>query len=95
MRRAARLEEGVCVEAAVTRREVEASRQAVIAATNNRSPLGTLNDFSFMLKWQFREGPAADLVPAALDLSGTPIQPLGPGFPDRVTRELLAGSQTG
>jgi hypothetical protein len=60
------------------------------AQTDNRSLPGTLNDFCFMLKWPSRDEPAADLVQAALDLSRTSVRPLGPGFPDMVTRSLLA-----
>ena len=40
---------GLGISAVVIQREVEASREAVIAKTNSRSLLGTLNDFSFML----------------------------------------------
>ena len=72
-------------------REVEATREALIARTDNRSLLGTLNDFAFMLTWQLPDHPDLDLVQAALELSHTPVQPLRPvHFPDQVTRELLA-----
>ena len=55
----------------------------MIAKTDSRSLLGTLNDFAFMLEWQLREEPAADLVQTALELSHTPVRPLGRlGFPD-------------
>jgi hypothetical protein len=83
---------GLGVDAAATRREVEATREAVIATTNGRSHLGTLNDFSFMLKWQLPDRSDLDLVQAALELSHTPVGPLRPtSFPDKVTRQLLAG----
>ncbi len=79
------------IDASAVAREVRETRAAVIAATNNRSLLGTLTDFSFMLKWWGRDEPEADLVEAALRLSRTPVAPLGrTGFPDRVTRGLLA-----
>ena len=42
---------GLGISAAVIQREVQATREAVIAKTNSRSLLGTLTDFSFMLKW--------------------------------------------
>lgn len=72
-------------------REVEATREAVIAKTDSRSLLGTLNDFSFLLIWQLQDEPAADLVEAAIKLSRTPVRALGPaGSPDGVTRDLLA-----
>jgi hypothetical protein len=83
---------GLGISAAVIQREVEATREAVIAKTNNRSLLGTLNDFSFMLRWQLPDRADLDLVQAALELSHTPVGPLRPtSFPDRVTRQLLDG----
>jgi hypothetical protein len=80
---------GLGIPATAVDREVEATREALIATTNSRSLLGTLNDFSFLLKWELQGAPAVDLVEAALRLSGTPVAPLGPGFPDQVTRQLL------
>jgi hypothetical protein len=77
------------IPSAAAKREVEATREAVIATTNSRSLLGTLSDFAFLLKWELRNESAVDLVEAALRLSSTPVAPLGPGFPDRVTRQLL------
>ena len=85
---------GLGIDAAVTEREVEATREAVIAATDNRSLLGTLNDFNHMLQWQLPDRPDLDLVRIAIELSRTPVGPLRPTpFPDRVTRELLAGGR--
>lgn len=79
------------IETPAAEREVEAAREAVIGVTDNRSLLGTLNDFSFMLQWQLPGRPNVDLLQAALELSHTPVRPLGrAGFPDRVTRKLLA-----
>ena len=83
---------GLGISAAVIQREVQATRDAAIAKTNNRSLLGTLNDFSFLLKWQLQGRQEIDLVEEALRLSRTPVQPLRPtGFPDKVTRQLLEG----
>jgi hypothetical protein len=83
---------GVVMEA-----EVEASAEAVIAVTNSRSVLGTLNDFSRALGHRLSDEPDADLVEIALLLSRTPVGPLGYDAPDRVTRRLLgwgcAGSE--
>jgi len=82
---------GLGIKTSAAEREVEATREAVIAVTDNRSLLGTLNDFSFMLQWQLPGRPNVDLLQAALELSHTPVRPLGrAGFPDRVTRKLLA-----
>jgi len=77
------------VPSAAVQAEVEASREAVIAVTNNRSLLGTLNDFSHMLSYQMRYHPDASLLDAALWLSRTPVAPLGSRMPDQVTRHLL------
>ena len=83
---------GLGIDAVAIQREVEASREALIATTNSRSHLGTLNDFSLMLRWQLPDRPDLDLVQAALELSHTPVGPLRPlSFPDKVTRLLLAG----
>jgi hypothetical protein len=82
---------GLGISAAVIQREVEATREAVIAKTNSRSHLGTLTDFSFMLKWWMQGRHDIDLVEEALRLSRTPVRPLGPGFPDKATRQLLEG----
>jgi hypothetical protein len=83
---------GLGIDAAAVQREVEATREAVIATTNSRSLLGTLSDFSFMLRWQLPDRPDLDLAQAALELSHTPVGPLRPtSFPDRVTRQLLEG----
>lgn len=68
-------------------------REAVIAVTNDRSILGTMNDFSHMLKWRLECEPDADLVEAALWLSATPVGPLGHDRPCDVALRLLeAGS---
>jgi hypothetical protein len=81
---------GLGIDAAVVQREVQATREAVIAKTNNRSLLGTLNDFSFLLKWQLQGRQDIDLVQAALELAHTPVGPLRPlSFPDKMTRQLL------
>ncbi len=92
----ARVLEGLGIEAAAAEREVAATREAVIAKTESRSLIGTLNDFSFMLQWQLPDSPDLDLLEAALDLSHTPVLPLGPGgLPDSLTRELFAPGARG
>lgn len=77
------------VPSAVAEREVEATREAVVAVTNSRSVLGTLNDFSHALSYHLWDKPDANLVEIALLLSRTPVSPLGFDAPDRVTRRLL------
>ena len=76
-------------------REVDATREAVIATTNNRSLLGTLSDFAHMLSYWLSGEPDVDLVKLSLRLARTPVRPLAGTFPDRVTRELLMGEQRG
>jgi len=80
---------GLGISAAVIQREVEASRKAVFAKTNSRSHLGTLNDFSYLLRGHMGNAPGLDLVDLALWLSNAPVAPLGMSSPDRVTRDLL------
>jgi hypothetical protein len=80
---------GLGISAAVIQRELEAAREAVIAKTNSRSHLGTLNDFSYLLRGHMGNAPGLDLVDLALWLSNAPVAPLGMSSPDRVTRDLL------
>jgi hypothetical protein len=83
---------GLGIPAAAIQHELEASRGALIAKTNSRSHLGTLNDFADMLRWQLHGQEDLDLVQVAIGLAHTPVRPLRPlGFPDKVTRQLLAG----
>jgi len=69
--------------------ELAEARTAVIAGTRSRSLLGTLSDFSLLLKAYLAERPGADLTVAALWLSRTPVGPLAHETPERVTRRLL------
>lgn len=79
------------IDAAAVNREVAATREAVIAKTESRSLLGTLNDFTHMLRWQLPDDPGFDLLQEALKLSHTPVRPLGRlVFPDKAARELFA-----
>ena len=63
--------------------------ETVIARTASRSVLGTLNDFSQMLKWQLWGVPEPNLTVESVRLSRTPVEPLGLGWPDQVTYRLL------
>lgn len=69
-------------------REVAESRKSALAATNNRSLVGTLLDFSHLLTYRLQDGPDADPAEVASWLSHTPVAPLR-GFPDKVTRRLF------
>ena len=84
---------GLGLSAAVIQREIEATREAVIAKTNSRSHLGTLNDFANLLRWQLHGQHDPDLVQAALELAHTPMaaSTRQAFFPDQLTRQLLGG----
>jgi hypothetical protein len=84
-----RVLEGLGVPEEIIARERAEAGEIVVARTASRSVLGTLNDFSHMLKWQRRDDPALDLTSEAVRLSYTPVGPLGPGWPDEVTFRLL------
>ncbi len=86
----ARVLAGLGIPTAVSEREVAATREAVIAATKNRSLIGALMDLSFALRLELRDEPTLDLLGLALLLSRAPVRALGQRFPDTVTRELLA-----
>ena len=81
---------GLGIPGGAIQAELVAMEPAVIAKTNSRSHLGTLNDFSFMLRCQLQDKREVDLVQAALELAHTPVGPLRPThFPDKLTRTLL------
>jgi hypothetical protein len=86
---------GLRVPTTAIEREVEASSLATITTTNNRSLLGTINDFSFLVSHQLREHPETDLVDAALWLSRTPVGPLRHERPRDVACRLLTSSYFG
>lgn len=74
---------------AAIEREVDAAIECVIATTNSRSLLGTINDYTFMVSFRLRDHPEMDLAQAALFLSDTPVGPLGYDRPGRVARRML------
>ena len=80
---------GLGISAAVIQGELEAAGEAVIAKTNSRSHLGTLSDFSYLLRGHMGNAPGLELVDLALWLSNAPVRPLGMSSPDRVTKDLL------
>ncbi len=84
---------GLGLDAPAIQREVEATREAVIAKTNSRSHLGTLTDFANLLGWQLQGQADPDLVQAAVELAHTPMaaSTRQAFFPDQLTRRLLEG----
>ena len=53
--------------------ELDEMREYVYAPTDNRSVVGTLNEFAYFLARHVEEEPEAALTKFALELSGTPI----------------------
>lgn len=85
---------GISLEA--VERELAELQEVVLATTNSRSHLGTLNDFSNMLWHSLQQHPDMPLLDAALFLARTPVQPLRPNhWPDKVTRLLLTPGSEG
>ena len=72
------------------RAEQRAMAEAVIARTNSRSLVGTLNDLSYGLKLRLDEEPDVSQVTLALWLSETPIGPMKYRRPADVTCRLFA-----
>lgn len=70
-------------------REVGEMKDAVIAKTNNRSLLGTLNEFTFIIKFRFEDEPVGNPVNVALWLSDLLVGPLGLETPGEITKRLL------
>ena len=75
----ARVLAGLGVPEEAIGRELDEAGEIVIAKTASRSPLGTLNDFSHMLRWQLRDKPDPNIIMGAVSLSDRPVGPLGPG----------------
>ena len=59
------------------------------APTNSRSLLGTINDFTRLLEWEFNRNPRAHLLDLSLKLSATPMSPFGYRNPASITSELF------
>jgi hypothetical protein len=74
----------------VAAREVEASTEVTIARTDDRSVLGSVNEFALMAQHGLRGDPDADLVALAVWLGRTPVVAGGVRWPCDVARELLS-----
>lgn len=77
------------IAAPSVRRELAEMRDGVFATTNNRSVLGTMNDFSSATWWHYHDEPDADPLAVSLWLAETPMRPFRGKAPDQLTRELL------
>jgi hypothetical protein len=67
--------------------EVGAMRELVVAPTNDRRVLGSLNDFAWMMQGYIEHEPS--LLHVALKLSEAPCSPLGMNNPRDATRTLF------
>jgi hypothetical protein len=76
------------IDAPFIARELGAMSDAVFATTNSRSILGTINDFSYHVRWALHDQPTLTLQQLSLELADTPIRPLR-DYPARATRRLL------
>jgi hypothetical protein len=63
--------------------------EMTFARTNDRSLLGTLNDFSFVARWHFHDAPDATIEDVARGLLPTPIMPLKGASPTSLTLRLF------
>ena len=70
-------------------REIRESCDIIIAATDSRSMLGSLNDFAMLVQYRLREEPVDDLIELSLWLANTLVAPLGYRYPREVAEELL------
>jgi hypothetical protein len=66
--------------------EKEAMAECIVAPTNNRQVLGSMNDFRNMLGFYLEEG---TLLKAALKLAESPCSPIGMDSPRRATLALF------
>ena len=70
-------------------RELAGMETLTVARTASRSILGTINDFAIAVTWAIAETPGIDLHQLSLQLSETPIGPLGHEHPGGVAPRLL------
>jgi hypothetical protein len=68
--------------------EVEAMRELVVAPTNDRRVLGSMNDFAWMMQGYIEQEPS--LQDVALKLAESPCSPLGMNNPRDATRALFS-----
>jgi hypothetical protein len=83
----------VCADA--IKNERAAMQDFVIGATQSRSLLGSLNDYTVHVKWSLVARPELTLHELSLDLAGIPLSPLGYKFPREIARESFAKGHDG
>jgi hypothetical protein len=72
-------------------REVAESRPAVVARTDSKSVLGSVNEAAFIAQHVLRSEPDVDLVRLAVEVANMPIVAGNFGFPVDVVARLLGG----
>ncbi len=82
------------IDAAFIARELAAMDDVVIATTQSRSVLGTINDFAFHVQWALHGQSTLTLHQLSLELAETPVRPLR-DYPARATRRLLSDKPIG
>lgn len=74
------------------RHELDQMNDYVVTRTENRSVLGSMNDFAFHMKIRLPELGIDSLDALSLELSGIPCGPLSYDTPDRKTWKLFAAA---
>jgi hypothetical protein len=94
-----RLSEGVglvlralSVAPAAVSRELHEMRECEVAGTENRSVLGSMNDFALAVRYRLEGRENLPLVALALELARTPCRPLEWAFPAEVATRVLERS---
>ena len=80
---------GLRVPAALADDELAAMQDVLVAPTNSRSVLGSLNDFVHAARHRLQVEPSTDLLTMALWLGETPVGPINYESPNDVTRQLF------
>ena len=73
----------------LVKRELAAMIDVLFAPTNSRSLLGTINDFTNLLEWEYEQNSRANLLDLSLKLGRTPMRTLGYRNPAEITAELF------
>jgi hypothetical protein len=73
--------------------ELQSFASYAFAKTNNRSVLGSLNDFARMAPHWIESNDPAHLLSISLKMATVPCTPLSEIFPDKAVRTLFTSSQ--
>jgi hypothetical protein len=82
--------QAINVPAAAIEREVADMVEWCVAPTNDRSVLGSINEFTHMMKASRLVHPDHDPYSLSVFLARTPIMALGGIYPDKVVPDILA-----